>query len=38
MWAVQNNLIIGNADWEDFAGFAGADGVYRGLPPQLRQQ
>jgi hypothetical protein len=38
MWAVQNNLIIGNADWEDFAGLADGNGIYRGLPPELRGQ
>jgi hypothetical protein len=31
MWAVQNNLVIGNADWEDFADAVDADGVFRGI-------
>ncbi len=30
MWAVQNNLVIANADWEDFADAVGPDGVSRG--------
>ena len=31
LWAVQNNLIIANADWEDFSELADPDGVFRGL-------
>jgi hypothetical protein len=27
MWAVQNNLVIANADWEDFADAVDPDGV-----------
>ena len=29
MWAVQNNLVIGNADWDDFASALDEDGVFR---------
>jgi hypothetical protein len=29
IWAVQNNLVIGNSDWEDFADSLDADGVFR---------
>ena len=32
MWAVQNNLVIANASWEDFADRVDADGVFRALP------
>ena len=32
MWAVQNNLVIANASWEDFADWVDADGVFRALP------
>lgn len=32
MWEVQNNLSIANSDWEDFADFTDANGVYQGLP------
>jgi uncharacterized protein DUF6924 len=28
---VDNNLNISNTDWEDFAGAAGEDGVFRGF-------
>jgi len=28
---VENNLNIANMDWEDFAGAAGADGIFRGF-------
>jgi hypothetical protein len=31
MWSVQNNLTISNLDWEDFAGKADGDGVFRGF-------
>jgi hypothetical protein len=30
IWAVQNNLVIGNMDWEDFSESLDADGVFRG--------
>jgi hypothetical protein len=30
IWAVQNNLVIGNMDWEDFSDSLDADGVFRG--------
>ena len=30
LWAVQNNLVIGNQDWDDFAGALDQDGVFRG--------
>jgi hypothetical protein len=32
MWAVQNNLVIANASWEDFADAVDADGVFRAPP------
>jgi len=28
---VVNNLSIANMDWEEFAGSASADGIFRGL-------
>ena len=31
LWSVDNNLNIANMDWEDFAGSAGEDGVFRGF-------
>jgi hypothetical protein len=31
-WAVQNNLIIGNMDFEEFAGAVDPDGVFRDFP------
>jgi hypothetical protein len=31
LWSVDNNLNIANMDWEDFAGAADADGVFRGF-------
>jgi hypothetical protein len=31
LWGVDNNLNISNMDWEDFAGAAGEDGVFRGF-------
>jgi hypothetical protein len=31
LWGVDNNLNISNMDWEDFAGAAGKDGVFRGF-------
>lgn len=30
LWAVQNNLSLGNMDWEDFSESTDPDGVYRG--------
>jgi hypothetical protein len=30
LWAVQNNLVIGNCDWEDFSDSLDRDGVFRG--------
>ena len=32
MWAVQNNLVIANVSWEDFADAVDADGVFRDPP------
>ena len=32
MWAVQNNLVIANASWEDFADLVDADGIFRDPP------
>ena len=32
MWSVENNLSIGNMDFEEFAGAVDADGVFRGFP------
>jgi hypothetical protein len=31
LWSVDNNLNIANMDWEDFAGAADEDGVFRGF-------
>ena len=31
LWSVDNNLNIANMDWEEFAGAAGEDGVFRGF-------
>jgi hypothetical protein len=31
LWSVDNNLNIANMSWEDFAGVAGDDGVFRGF-------
>jgi hypothetical protein len=31
LWAVENNLNLGDMDWEDFAGSIDETGVYRGL-------
>ena len=31
LWAVENNLTLGNMDFEEFADAAGADGVFRGF-------
>ncbi len=31
LWSVENNLNIANMDWEEFAGSAGADGIFRGF-------
>lgn len=31
LWSVENNLNIANMDWEEFAGAAGEDGVFRGF-------
>jgi hypothetical protein len=33
LWSVDNNLNIANMDWEEFAGAAGEDGVFRGFDP-----
>jgi hypothetical protein len=35
LWSVENNLNLGNMDWEDFADATDDDGIYRGfeLPP-----
>lgn len=32
MWAVQNNLVIANLSWEDFADAVDPDGVFRDPP------
>jgi hypothetical protein len=32
MWGVENNLSIANMDFEDFAGSADLDGIFRGFP------
>jgi hypothetical protein len=31
LWSIDNNLNIANMDWEDFAGAADEDGVFRGF-------
>ncbi len=31
MWAVENNLSLANADWEDFTENLDDDGIYRGV-------
>ena len=31
LWGIDNNLNIANMDWEEFAGAAGEDGVFRGF-------
>jgi hypothetical protein len=33
LWSVENNLNIGNMDWEEFAREVGHDGVFRGFEP-----
>lgn len=33
LWAVQNNLVIGNCDWEDFSQSLDRDGIFRGHGP-----
>jgi hypothetical protein len=37
LWDVENNLSIGNMDWEEFVSEIGHDGVFRGfeLPPPM---
>ena len=39
LWGVENNLSIGNMDWEEFASQVGRDGVFRGfeLPPRTSE-
>jgi hypothetical protein len=32
MWAVENNLSLGNMDFKEFADAVGQDGVFRGFP------
>jgi hypothetical protein len=32
MWSIENNLSLGNMDFEDFADSVDADGVFRGFP------
>jgi hypothetical protein len=32
LWSVQNNLIIANVDWEDFADTVDSDGIFREFP------
>jgi hypothetical protein len=31
MWSVQNNLSLANMDWDEFAGGADDDGIFRGF-------
>jgi hypothetical protein len=31
LWNIDNNLNIANMDWDDFAGVAGGDAVFRGF-------
>ncbi|WP_328609841.1 hypothetical protein OG943_12155 [Amycolatopsis sp. NBC_00345] len=31
LWSVENNISLGNMDWQDFTSAAGADGVFRGF-------
>ena len=31
MWSVQNNLSLANMDWDEFAGGADEDGIFRGF-------
>ncbi|MEO6701722.1 MAG: hypothetical protein ABI140_02000 [Jatrophihabitantaceae bacterium] len=31
LWSVENNLNLANMDWDDFAGAADSDGVFRGF-------
>lgn len=33
LWGVENNLNIGNMDWEEFADAVSDDGVFRGFAP-----
>jgi hypothetical protein len=32
MWGVENNLSLANMDFDEFAGSADADGIFRGFP------
>ncbi len=32
MWSVENNLSLGNMDFEEFADAIGPDGIFRGFP------
>ena len=32
MWSVQNNLSLGNMDWEEFAEWTDPDGIFRRFP------
>jgi len=34
LWNVQTNVAVGNAGWDDYAEYAGPDGVLRGLPTE----
>ncbi|OZF39148.1 hypothetical protein CH294_06560 [Rhodococcus sp. 14-2483-1-1] len=36
MWSIENNLSIANMDFDDFAGSADEDGVFRGFPEPAR--
>ncbi|MBM7436794.1 hypothetical protein [Streptomyces sp. HB132] len=31
LWSIENNIDLGNMDWEDFVNAAGDDGVFRGF-------
>ncbi|MEU1486412.1 hypothetical protein [Streptomyces sp. NPDC005752] len=31
LWSIENNIYLGNMDWEDFVAAAGDDGVFRGF-------
>ena len=31
IWSIDNNLNIANMDWEEFAGAADEDGIFRGF-------
>jgi hypothetical protein len=31
LWSIENNISLGNMDWEEFAEAADYDGVFRGF-------